>query len=460
MRKKGIIRVVLLLAVCFLFAASAYAEVNTSYGANFRLRQETWDNLFDMSMVDTTGATPYTRPDDNYWRLKTSLWFKADADKQYAFYAKLTNEARYFMETSSATSRPVGMNKDEIVFDNLYASANKVAGLPVDLIVGRQDLMTYGEGFLIMDGTPVDGSRTYYFNAAKGVVKFGDNTTVDLIWIADQAYDRALPSLYDEDPQLTNGGKRSLNTTDEQGAIAYGRTKIGENLNLEPYYMYKREQTTPLPYGTNGALKLNTVGVRAVYGFGNGWKLRGEFAHQFGSYDNGNDRTGDGGYAYISRKYEDIALKPSFELGGAYLSGDDPGTTNKVEAWDPLFSRWPWLSELYVLSYGTETGIVGYWTNLLLYRASFKLALDPETGLELSYNYLGANENSHSASAPAIFSADGKKRGDLIQAKLSHKFSKAVDGYLLVEDFVPGNYYADTNRDNAMFIRWELQWKI
>jgi hypothetical protein len=250
-----------------------------------------------------------------------------------------------------------------------------------------------------------------------------------------------------------------LNTTDEQGAVVYGKAKISEDLSVEPYYIYKREQTTAVPFGANGALKLNTVGARAMYGFGSGWKLRGEFAHQFGSYDNGNDRTGDGGYAYISRKYEDLALKPSFELGGAYLSGDDPGTTNKVEAWDPLFSRWPWLSELYVLSMASETGIVGYWTNLVLYRASFKLSLDPETGLELSYNYLGANENSHIASA-TIYSADGKKRGDLVQAKLSHKFSKAVDGYLLIEDFVPGNYYADTNRDNAMFIRWELQWKI
>jgi hypothetical protein len=50
-------------------------------------------------------------------------------------------------------------------------------------------------------------------------VKFGDNASVDLIWITDQFNDRALPSLYSEP-------KRQLNTTDEQGAVAYGRTKI------------------------------------------------------------------------------------------------------------------------------------------------------------------------------------------------------------------------------------------
>jgi hypothetical protein len=105
----------------------------------------------------------------------------------------------------------------------------------------------------------------------------------------------------------------------------------------------------------------------------------------------------------------------------------------------------------------SETGIVGYWTNLQVYRANFKLMLDDNSGLDLAYNLLRANENTVGT---GIFSPNGKTRGSLIQAKLSHKFSKAVDGYLLLEDFVPGNYYADTNRDNAMFVRWELQWKI
>jgi hypothetical protein len=347
----------------------------------------------------------------------------------------------------------VGLNKDEIVFDNLYVSANGFLGLPVDLTVGRQDfLMTYGEGFLIMDGTPADGSRTFYFNAAKGAVKLNEQYNLDLVYLFTQKNDRALHSLY-------SASKRTLNTSNEEGFVAYGRGKMSDNLTFEPYYIYKKEETG----GTNGDLDLNTVGARAVYAMSGGWKLRGEYARQFGDYDSGRDREGDGGYVYLGRKYEDLASKPSFELGYAYLSGDDPNTT-KVEAWDPLFSRWPWLSELYVLSYARETGIVGYWTNLQLYRANFKFGLDPETGLELSYNYLRANENLGGSSiflgTPGLYSADGKTRGHLIQAKLSHKFSKTVDGYVLIEDFVPGDYYADTNQDNAMFVRWELQWKI
>lgn len=455
MKKRAVVKGVMVLAAFILLATSAYAEVTTTTGAAFRLRQETWDNLFVFQELTPAGVE---RPDDNYFRLKSSVWLKSDLNQQFTFFTKLTNEARYFMETSNTTSRPAGLNKDEIVFDNLYVGAKNVAGLPVDLTVGRQDLlMKYGEGFLIMDGTPDDGSRTFYFDAARAVTHLGDNWSVDFVYISDQQYDRALPSLYD-----LRFGKRKLNTTDDEGAVVYGKGKLGDNLGFEPYYMYKREQATVTPFaeGANSALALNTVGARVVYGFGTGWKLRGEYAHQFGKYENGDKRTGDGGYAFLGRKYNEIALKPSFDIGLAYLSGDKPGTTDKVEGWDPLYSRWPWLSELYILSLGPETGVVAYWTNLLAYRADFKLALDDASVLDLTYNYLRALENSHFAGAPPIFSADGKERGHLIQAKLSHKFSKAVSGYFLIEDLVPGNYYLPDNRDNATFIRWELQWKI
>ncbi len=69
-----------------------------------------------------------------------------------------------------------------------------------------------------------------------------------------------------------------------------------------------------------------------------------------------------------------------------------------------------------------------------------------------------ANENT--GGVASILSTDGKKRSDLIQAKLSHNFSKSVSGYLLIEDFIPGDYYLPTNQDNATFVRCEIQWKI
>lgn len=459
MGRTSFIRFSILLAVSLILATSAFAEhlfgpeeLDTTFGVTFRFRQETWDNVFDLKNVSNT-TTSTNSVDRNFFRLKTSLWYKMDYSKKYDFLVKFTNEAQYFL--SDRTDRYPGepnarFVEDEIVFDNLYAGANGIFGIPLDIRIGRQDfLFTHGEGFLILDGTPLDGSRTFYFNAAKANIKFGEKANVDLIYITDQETDLYLPSMY-------AGVKRQINYSDEQGVVVYGRIKATEGLSVEPYYIYKKEQDVTRGAALQPELDLNTVGARAVFGFGGGWKLRGEFAYQFGEYGNSasTDREGYGGYAYIGRKYEDVGMKPGFDLGAIYLSGDDPDTTDKDEGWDPLFSRWPWLSELYVFTLGKERGIA-YWSNLQAYRANFNFKIGESSGLDLTYIYMLANEN-----ATGTFFSDGKERGHLPQAKLSHQFSKAVDGYVLVEYFVPGDFYSTDNNDNAAFVRWQLQWKI
>lgn len=55
-------------------------ELDTTYGAYLRFRQETWDNVFDFKNGD--------HKDDNFFRLKTSLWTKFDYDKKYIFFIK------------------------------------------------------------------------------------------------------------------------------------------------------------------------------------------------------------------------------------------------------------------------------------------------------------------------------------------------------------------------------------
>ena len=52
----------------------------------------------------------------------------------------------------------------------------------------------YGEGFLLSDGTPQDGSRTFYFNAARAKWKVDERNTVDFTYITNQFQDRYLPT--------------------------------------------------------------------------------------------------------------------------------------------------------------------------------------------------------------------------------------------------------------------------
>lgn len=51
-------------------------------------------------------------------------------------------------------------------------------------------------------------------------------------------------------------------------------------------------------------------------------------------------------------------------------------------------------------------------------------------------------------------------RGQLRQPKLNHKLSKTVDGYVLIEDFVPGGFYDYFRLYNPMISAWARIWPI
>ena len=93
--------------------------------------------------------------------------------------------------------------------------------------------------------------------------------------------------------EIANGltyynGKKYLDTSDSQAFLVYGRTKPVDNLALEPYYIWKREEKGAVPAYSAPAvisqLCLNTFGARAVYK-PDPWTFGGEFAYQFGEYD-------------------------------------------------------------------------------------------------------------------------------------------------------------------------------
>lgn len=424
-----------------LLISDAFANFEFKYGGSLRLRQELWENAFDLDTLNIKN--------ENFFRLRTSVWGQLTYQKEYSLYLKLTNEARYFINSRSPANN--SFDEDEIVIDNLYVDFKNLFKLPLDLRIGRQDfLFTYGEGFLIMDGTPGDGSRTFYFNAIKAVWKINPNNSIDIVFLSNPIRDVYLPSLY-------AANKRRLNTSDEEGFFIYSKNKITDDLSLEPYYIFKKEDN----FGTTPDLDLNTIGMRATYKHGT-WRLRGELAYQFGEYTGGRDRRGTGGYFFIGRKYENVPLKPEFDLGFIYLSGDKASTT-KHEGWNPLFSRWPIYSELLVFTLVEETrkdsgGIPAYWTNMHIYRANVKANFSANTNLSFWYNYLRADESTQGLN-PKMFSNKGKERGHLPQIMLNHKFTKNIDGYLLAEYFIPKNFYSD-NANNALFFRWQLQYRF
>jgi len=384
-----------------------------------------------------------------------------------SLFAKFSNEFKaysYFggavslIPDKSASKEGYHFDINEVIFENLYLDEKNFLGLPVDLRLGRQDFAgMYGEGFLIMEGTPQDGPRTLYFNAAKASWKVDGDNTVEMIYINDPRDEEFLPvinrlrlrnavdSSLDSQPQL-------LNTTDEQAGVLYWKNKHIKDLALEAYYIFKYEAEE----GGSGYQaqkgRINTLGSFANYALGN-LTFRGQIADQFGSYGN-NAQRGTGGYLFVDRSFKDATWNPKASIGFIYLSGDNK-KTEKNEGWDPLFSRWEWMSPMYARSMCAETGILGYWTNMRIYRVNLTLKPAEKINLYLWYNFLQANDQ---AAPSAILSGNGKNRGHLPQVKVEYIFNKNVTTFFWVEYLIPGNFYKD--RDPAVFLRTELQLKF
>ena len=441
---------------------SAAAAVTWKWGPYLRFRHEYVRNMFDLAdAVDSSN-----RDTRHYVRLKTSLWSQLDVDDQLSLYVKLTNENRahfYFEGTSGsfpdkqASKKGYHYNLNEVFVENLYVDLKQVLSLPVDVRLGRQDFIgQYGEGFLIFDGTPVDGPRSAYFNAAKASWRVNAHNTLDVIYVNDPRTDEFLPVINRD--QLTDFATRYkkdgnvLTTTDEDGTIVYWKNKALKNVNAEGYYIFKREfeENGVGNYASRKTL-LNTVGtflkcVRAPYTF------RVQGASQWGSYGE-KKRTGLGGYAYVDRELKEIPVwSPTATVGWLYLSGDDRKTGTQ-EGWDPLFSQYPWISDLYLYVLTRETGVPAYWTNLHGLRTQLVLKPTSKSKQTLGYTYLRAVE-AVPATANPMFSGTSKERGHVLQSKSEYAFNDHATASVVVDCFLPGAFYA--NDDPALFVKTEV----
>lgn len=501
--KKFYAALLLSMAAAVVFASSVWADddLKLDYGASERVREEIWNNVIDLHTLphtDPGGIPAYNSfKERDFFRFRTSLWgsvnYNENQNNSLGLYVRVTNEAKEYLGSDNyrlpqnmdkgnsviSSSDMVHFEQDEIFFDNLYTDYKKIFGGPVDLRLGRQEL-NYGEGFLVSEGTPGDGSRSFYFNALKATVNITPNNSVDLVYIDDTKTEQFLPEVHGSVNSNWAYGyfdhKRILNTSNEQGLVLYSKNKIG-NFNVEPYYIYKTEasfsESEPggvLP-GNIPRLNLNTLGARFVYDDST-WKAGAEFAHEFGKYDKGGlypgglDRTGNGGYAFVGYDFKNTPLKPYAELRYVYLSGNNNNNPSRDGSWDPLFSRQPYWNELFIYTLILETlkysnGVPGYWTDLEIYKASVKLNFTNDFNATLSYQYLVAPQTTNltGPGLTGMFSNSGTVIGSLPTSLLYYKFNKNIDGFVQWEYLLPGNFYTTQAKD-ASFFRWQLQFKI
>ena len=433
-------------------------------GIDTRIREVTLHNLLDFDYDEDQAVGDLSKDSDtHFFRVRHRVWGQLKFRGGFSIYSRFTTEWRKYLTPYESP------HKTEIILDNLYLDLPRIPYVPFSLRIGRQDLIR-GEGFLLLEGGPNDGSRSIYHNAVL-LTLLGARigvplTKFELIAIRNMAWDDLIVANGPSDEQRATGQARPIVENDETALALYvTRTNLARQ-KLETYYFYKEEEA---PSAQEPHLKLNTIGARISGELPWSVKYATEGAYQFGRHypacrAGGNVACGEptrdhrscGGYASFSRSFLTL-LQPTLQLGAIYLSGDDIDDPDDevVRGWHPLFSRWPKWSELYIYSLIPEGGRVADWSNLIALQAGLSLQLSGKARLSYNYYYMRAPEPLNPTAAASSFFGDGQDRGHNQQWKLAVEMTPHVSWHFLLERFAPGDFYNDA-ADDAYFVRWEL----
>lgn len=394
-------------------------------------------------------------------RLRTQVSLEYRRSPEMRIFAELVNEAARYTGCDLCDDG-VG----EVVFENLYLEAVRPWGLPLSLRAGRQDLF-YGDGFLVADGTPLDESRTSYVNGVV-VTSAIPLWAVEGFWAHNPRNEDYLPRINNRYTPLVEGDETVW------GIVASRRPSPGTSLRytLEPYYIYKRESDA------GQSAKIHTLGARVGAELGRIQALA-EGAYQGGKVPEGNNVndpldlllgpqsvSAAGGHARLEATFGPPA-NLHITAGYLLLSGDEVGTRNKFEGWNPILGRWPMWSEVFTYALAGDAYAppmypwLAYWQNLAM--PFFKAAYAPLPGLTLEAGYQWLDALDDRATEEKIARPDvvsPKHRGEIYQARVSWRLAGVADGHVLFERFSPGAFYPDLpggdRPGDATYLRLEL----
>jgi hypothetical protein len=458
-----------------------------TWGGDVRLRNEYLNNALTLS--DVTAP----RHEQDYFRFRERVWTSIELMTNMTANARLAAEEREWMKPANASQYfsslgPPAVSRSGFeerygILDNAYIKWSNIGNVPLTITAGRQD-MALGDPddqFLVMDGTPGDGSWTFFFDSLRATYELKDvKTKVDLIYIDQMALpDEEIPTIgRSSENTLENGTPRPYYLTEqnEQGVIVYLSNKSVENMQLDGYFIYKGDHRTDTHLIKNGDdADIYTFGTKITGTPAEHWSYSAEAAYQFGSKQDSNvvhqyyvaneterrDISAYAGKLRVSYLFKD-KMQNKLSLVGEFLSGDDPNTKGQDEMFDILWGRWPRWTELGTWNYATETG--GRYLQMNnTGRVGPNWNVSPITGLNvnLMYNALFAPESTPtrdttgtSATNPERFSKNGNFRGHYFQGIVKHQFNKYLTAQVKGELLCEGNYY--NQRDILSFLRTEV----
>jgi hypothetical protein len=393
----------------------------------FRMVYESARKLDSKASDDERFSTRY--------RFRLSATVKQSQDA--SFNVRLDGEPRYYHSPESMEDQFI---YEEVLWGRMNYSVKNALDLPLTMTIGRQGI-SLGSSWLVLDGTPLDGSRTDYFDAIRLTYSLKDiDTTADIIWIENHG-DSAkwLKPLNDHNTDLCE--------QDESGAIIYLSRKTSEKSRLDGYFIYKHDTNRLTSKGSEG--EIYTVGAMAEGWLDDNWKYRLEAAPQFG-HKNGKSLDAFGGQAQLTWDLKD-AGKNRLCWMYEYLSGDD----DSDKYFDRVWGRVDTWSALYQGNIDTIDGRA--YDNSNLHRLGMSWTTVPVEKIELqtSGHLLLADENTSKGGTGGM-SRSGIVRGELLRVQAKYTVCKSVCHVIEGELFFPGDFYDDSRNDVAVLARYGL----
>jgi hypothetical protein len=237
-----------------------------------RFRFEAWDNTVNLDDAANDNFA--------YTRNRTTLGLNWRAAKNLEILGKVTNEFRVYLAPKDRA-----FNGHELFFDNLYVKWTVPGRLPFTITAGRQDI-NLGEGFVVADGTPGDGSRSYYFNALRVDADFRKNQKLIFFLHSQKTTDRYLP--------VINARPQALAEQPEMALAFYYSGALGK-AKVDAYAIRKTTDETEL-WPVAG--RTDTFGARAQVPILRSLMLTAEGAVQTGTSGDAG-RSAFGGIAHL-----------------------------------------------------------------------------------------------------------------------------------------------------------------
>ncbi|UCG35108.1 MAG: alginate export family protein [Candidatus Omnitrophota bacterium] len=426
--------------------------------------------------LDAGSELPGTQDQEDFIFSQVRLRFDADLTENVAATIGIINERLWGQDAATTVytvTDSIGNihldsrteNTAELDLDLAYIELQEFLYEPVTVIVGRQNLR-YGNGLIIGDpdtnmtastGVPAaigDLSLRKSFDAARVIFDYAPFTFEGFYAKIDEGLGQPL------------GAPVTLNTNVDDDI-----TILGANLTYEwdsyngvtEVYAVSVDNAPGINFEPTAASDVITLGGRTQLDLNDNWTIGAEGAIQFGSsiISTGPTITADleamaGQIMAEYRFLNDYDAK----IGACYtyLSGDEDGTDDEFNNWNPLFED---------QSPGEILNLAGINSNLwyLSFNGSMICPGQEDITLGLSYTYAMLAEKLPSALtqyspglgpiAGNVYAVNTEERdiGTELDFWATYDYTEDVQLKFLGAIFFPQEFFASTNEDNAYLIR-------